>query len=133
MRGHARNLMTEQVTAVSPTAPLEDVARSLVAGGFSGVPVVDQDNQVVGFVSETDLMSALLRGATGDTRAWSIMSHHPVVIDEFATTDEVMGVMRESQIHHLPVVREGKLVGIITPHDILRFFVEVMPSPPAAS
>ena len=53
MRGHARNLMTEQVTAVSPTAPLEDVARILVAGGFSGVPVVDQDNHVVGFVSET--------------------------------------------------------------------------------
>jgi CBS domain-containing protein len=122
--------MTERVTAIPASELLENVARLLAAGGFGGLPVVDDDNRVIGFVSETDVVGALLRGATADTRARTIMSHHPIVIDEFATADEVMGVLRESHIHHLPVVREGRLVGIITPHDVIRFFVSHVLPPP---
>ncbi len=125
--------MTERVTAVEPDAPLEVIARMLVAGRFGGVPVVGSSGQVLGFVSETDLIAALLRGLGSETTASDIMSRPPIVVDEFATSDEVMGVLRGSQIHHLPVVRDGRLVGIITPHDVLRFFVDqVLPQPPEA-
>ena len=123
--------MTERVTSVAPDAPLDATAGILVGERLGGVPVVDGDGRVIGFVSETDLLAALLRGESPDTAAGEIMSRHPIVIDEFAPTDDVMGVLRESQIHHLPVVREGRLVGIITPHDVLRFFVDhVLPKPP---
>jgi CBS domain-containing protein len=133
VKGHARNIMTERVTAVAPDTPLEAIVRTLVAGRVSGLPVVDGQDRVVGFVSETDLTTALLRGAGTETTAREIMSGRPIVVDEFAPSDEVMSLMRESHIHHLPVVREGRLVGLITPVDVLRFFVEhVLPPVPEA-
>jgi CBS domain-containing protein len=131
MKGHARQIMTHHATAVALDTPLDAIARLLVDAKIGGVPVVDEHERVVGFVSETDLMATLLRAEEAGS-ARDVMSHPPIVVDEFATTDEVMTVLRTSQIHHLPVVRSGKLVGIITPLDVLRYFVEkVMPQPPA--
>ena len=133
MKGHARNFMTERVTSVSPETPLEEIARTLVAGRFGGVPVVDRQDQVLGFVSEGDLVAALLARTGPDATARDIMTSRPVVIDEFETSEEVMRVMRESHVAHVLVARQGKLVGIITPLDVLRFFVEhILPSPPEA-
>ena len=130
MKGHARNIMTERVTAVSADTPLEAVARTLVAGRFGGVPVVDRDDQVLGFLSEKDLMTALLQSSNADRPASDIMAREPTVIDEFETTENVMALMRERQVDHVLVAREGRLVGIITPLDVLRFFVEHVIPPP---
>ena len=122
--------MTHHADAVSLGTPLEEIARLLVDARISGVPVVDEHERVVGFVSETDLMATLLQGQVPGA-ARDVMSHPPIVVDEFATTDEVMNTLRTAQIHHLPVVRNGRLVGIITPLDVLRYFVEkVMPPEP---
>src|SRR3954471_12827341 len=129
MKGHARNLMVERVTAVSASTSLADLGRILLATRFGGAPVVGADARVIGFASETDLLSAFLRGADAETPVTDIMSHPPIVVDEFATTDEVMSILRESHIRHLPVVRDGRLVGIITPHDVLRFIVDRIPPP----
>jgi len=131
MKGHARNLMTHHATAVAMSTPLEEVARLLVNSQISGVPVLDDHERVVGFVSETDLMATLVRGSLPGSTAGDVMSHPPIVVDEFATTDEVMMILRTSQIHHLPVVRSGRLVGLITPLEVLKFFVEkLLPPPP---
>jgi CBS domain-containing protein len=132
MKGHARNVMTERVTAVTPDTPLEAIARTLVAGRFGGVPVVDRRDRVLGFVSEAELVTALLNQANPHATAREIMTA-PVVVDEFDTTDEVMRVMRESRSDHVLVLREKRLVGIIAPLDVLRFFVDhVLPQPPDA-
>lgn len=130
MKGHARNIMTEGVTSVSPDTQLDAISAVLVGESIGGVPVVDGD-EVVGFVSDIDLMNALLREDPSTTEAQAIMSKPAIVIDEFAPCEEVITLLRERRIHHLPVVRSGKLVGIIAPSDVLRFFVEhVLPPPP---
>ena len=132
MKGHARHLMTEHVTSVTADMPLGAIsARTMVAAHLTGVPVVDDDQRVIGFVSEADLLAALLRGDAETASAGDVMSQPPIVADEFMPTDEVMSLLRQRRIHHLPVVRLGRLVGIITPYDILAYFVEhVLPIPP---
>jgi len=131
MKGHARSIMTSRVASVGPDTPLADLARLLAAGGLSGAPVVDRDGHVIGFVSETDLVNALLEGREGHTPATSLMSTPVITVDEFDRTDDVMRLLREHDIHHLPVVREGRLVGIVTPADVIRFLVEqLLPVPP---
>jgi CBS domain-containing protein len=131
MTGHARSIMTVRVTSVAPGTPLAEIARLLVAGGFGGVPVVGRDGRLEGFVSETDLVNALLESRGPDTQAVDVMSTPVIAVDEFDTTEEVMRLLREHAIHHLPVVREGRLVGIITPSDVIRFLVErTLPVPP---
>ena len=132
MKGHARNLMSEKVFAVTGDTPLTEIGRLFVLETISGVPVIDGDERVIGFVSETDLLAALLRGAPEEIVAHDVMSHPPIVADEFMATDDVLGLLRQAHIHHLPVVRDGRLVGIITPHDILRYYVErTLPPEPA--
>ena len=129
LKGHARNLMTERVFPVALDTPLSEVGRLLVLESLTGVPVVDADERVVGFLSQTDLLAARLRGAPEAIVAREVMSHPPIVVDEFMSTDDVLGLLREASIHHLPVVRDGRLVGIITPHEILRYYVERMLPP----
>jgi len=132
VKGHARNIMTERVTSVDPDTSLEMIARTLVAGRFGGVPVVDKDDRVLGFVSEADLMVALLHDTVSDSPARDVMTS-PVLVDEFETTDDVLALMREANTDHLLVVRQNRLVGIITPLDVLRYLVEqVLPPPPEA-
>jgi len=132
MRGHARTIMTPRVTAVAPDTPLADIVRILAAGGFGGVPVTDPEDRVIGFVSEGDLMDALLRGSVERARAAEVMSSPVITVDEFDTAEDVMQVLRGHGIHHLPVVRDGKLVGIITPSDVIRWFAGRLPGPPEA-
>ena len=125
--------MTERVSTITPSTPLPEIASTLVTQGFGGVPVVDESDCVIGFVSEIDLMDALLREDSHETLARDIMSSPAITIDEFAPADEAMTVLRECGIHHLPVVREGRLVGIIAPVDVLRFYVDhLLPKPPEA-
>ncbi|MFT3771985.1 MAG: CBS domain-containing protein [Minicystis sp.] len=58
------------------------------------------------------------------------MSHPVLVADEFMPVEEVMSLLRDGHIHHLPVVRQERLVGIITTHDVLQYLVEhVLPLP----
>jgi CBS domain-containing protein len=125
--------MTAPVASVEAETSLGDIARQLTAGRFSGMPVVDADQRVIGFVSEIDLMTALLNGRDSSTPASELMSSPVVSVDEFETTDEVMRILRARSIHHLPVVRQERLVGIITPADVVRFLVErLLPVPPEA-
>lgn len=134
MKGHARNLMTSPVTAVRPDAPLYEIARLLASEHIGGVPVTDEHERVVGFVSESDLMDALLAGRSVDTPALALMAHPVHTVDEFDLTDEVMAVLRQHKIHHLPVVRGGRLVGIITPSDVIRYLArELVDAPPAGA
>ena len=119
--------------AITPDTELPVIAQTLVSQGFGGVPVVDQSDRVIGFVSEIDLMDALLREDPSETLARDIMSSPAITIDEFAPADEAMTMLRERGIHHLPVVRQGRLVGIIAPVDVLRFYVDhLLPKPPEA-
>lgn len=125
--------MTAPVASVGAETSLADIARQLTSGGFSGMPVVDADQRVIGFVSEIDLMTALLNGRESSTPASELMSAPVVSVDEFETTDEVMRILRARSIHHLPVVRQDRLVGIITPADVVRYLVErLLPVPPEA-
>ncbi|WP_437931735.1 CBS domain-containing protein [Sorangium sp. So ce291] len=131
MKGHARNLMTERVIALEQGTPVTDMLQLFANENLSGAPVIDEGHRVVGFVSETDLLGALLRKEYEGMTAADVMSTPPISVDEFMSTDEVMTLLRQNRIHHLPVVRNGRLVGIITPQDILRYLVErVLPIPP---
>jgi CBS domain-containing protein len=131
MKGHARNIMTAPVVSVGPEASLSEIARCMAGARIGGVPVVGDGGHVVGFISESDLLDALLAGRDPSIRARELMVHSVLTVDEFDRTEEVMGMLRQHRIHHLPVLRGGELVGMITPSDVIRFMVtQVLPEPP---
>ncbi len=121
MNAHVRNLMTSAVVSVGADMSLAEAARTLAGQTFSSLPVVDANDVPIGVVSETDLMRVLLTGTSANVG--DFMSKPVETIDEFATADEAIQRMRSRRIHHLPVVRGGKLVGMVTPGDVVRWFV----------
>lgn len=131
MHGHARQFMNARVVATFPHTTLEQAARELARLEVSGLPVVDQAGQVVGIVTESDLLSALLHAVSVNTPISTIMTESVVTVDEFASADSVIRLLREKHLHHLPVTRRGVVVGLITPQDLIHYFVShELPLPP---
>ena len=98
-----------------------DVAAKLLEAHESGMPVIDQSDRVVGFISEQDILQALRGpGRLEEIMVSEIMNPTVVVAEEGATLEDVSKVMEDLQIHRLPVVDGDKLIGTVTRHDLIR-------------
>ncbi|HVZ15429.1 MAG TPA: CBS domain-containing protein [Bauldia sp.] len=145
---NARELMSHNVATVAPDTPLREVARSLLANQMSAIPVVDASGNLVGMVSEGDLVGRkkteretrsewwLQRLAEGETLnteflehlqsplavASEVMSSPVVTVDESTDMDEIASLMATHNVKRIPVMHDGKIVGIIRRSDLLRVF-----------
>ena len=140
----ARDIMTKDVITVKPETTVEELARLLIKHKFSGVPVVDDENNLVGIVTEHDLISQNKRLhiptiirlfdayiMLGSERLESeikkmagitvgeICVKDVVSITEETTVEEIATIMSERNIHVLPVVRDGAIVGIVGKVDVV--------------
>lgn len=113
-----REIMTGDLETTTPETTIAELARQLLDGGYSGMPVVDTEGVLVGMVSEYDVISK--RGAT----VAEIMSRGVISVAEDAGTDQVAGIMGLHGIRRVPVLRDGRLIGIVSRTDLLRLFVE---------
>lgn len=109
-------IMSSQVITVPTTAPVDEVARILRERQITGLPVLDEQERVVGVISDIDIVTR--RGAV----ASEIMS--PEVISVTAETDveAVVAILANRRIRRVPVLAEGQLVGIVSRSDLVRLF-----------
>ena len=141
-----RDAMTRSVLTVPLIAPLREVAEVLIENGISGVPVVDVDGTVLGVVSEADLLIkeqgagairhrplARLLGESRESRAQLVkaeaitaaeaMTSPAVTITSRRPIHEAAAIMTARRVNRLPVVDDGRLVGIISRADLVRAYV----------
>jgi CBS domain-containing protein len=143
----ALDVMTTQVITVDPKTSVQALALLLAERRISGVPVVDSDSRLVGIVSEGDLLHRVETGTerlAGRRRSWwldtiasdrdlardYVKSHArivkdimtPDVISVTDTTDlaEIAMLLETKRIKRVPVLREGKLVGIVSRANLVR-------------
>ena len=112
-------IMTTEVVTTTPDRPVEEVARELRARGFGGLPVVDDAGILVGVVSEFDVISK--RGRT----VAEIMTRGAISVGDEAGADRVVALMGVHGIRRVPIVRDGRLVGIVSRSDLLRLYALV--------
>jgi len=146
----AKTIMTKDVIAVRPEEKVENVVSILVENKISGVPVVDEHRHVVGIITEKDLMikAGELKVPFYVTLFDSIiflenpmrfnntikkytaalvkeaMTSKVISVEEDTPVSEIVDIMQKRNINRVPVVRHGKLIGIITRNDILKSMVE---------
>ncbi|NOT53672.1 MAG: CBS domain-containing protein [Deltaproteobacteria bacterium] len=121
----ARDVMNKRVTAATPRAIGRDLAQQLLSGMYSGLPVVDANGAVIGVVTEFDLLTAMREGKDLQTvKAEEIMGQPAVCVEEDDPIEAVIAKMTNHHIIRVPVVRNGKLVGIIARADILSRMIE---------
>ncbi len=102
-----------------------DVIASRMIEGFGAVPVVDNQQHLIGIVSEHDLLASLNRGQKwGDLTAEDVMTRSPYSIRPETTIATLVHVLQASNLIRVPVVdAQDKLIGIVARRDILRAYL----------
>ena len=134
-----QEIMTSDVVTIGPEADIRDVARVLVDAGVSGLPVCGVQRELLGVVSEGDIVQkeagasprrwhfpGRTDGAENKARATKVrdaMTSPVVTISPHAPVAHAARTMTELGIKRLPVVKNGKLVGIVSRTDLVRAFV----------
>lgn len=129
-----RDVMSDHPLTVAADVPLKDVARTLVRTGLGALPVVDEDERVIGMVSEREVIRYLLHvqaftgpdarvaapPATGTRTVRDVMTRQVLCVAPEQPIAEVASLMSNKDVDRVPVVREGRLVGFLTRGDIVR-------------
>ena len=122
---YAEEIMTQPVVAVSKMTTARDVAIQMFLGGFSGMPVAEDDGTILGIVTEFDVIKAIRNGKKIETTVVEeIMTKEVISVDVGTPLPEVLDVLETAHIMRVPVTENGKLVGVIARPDILKAYVE---------
>jgi CBS domain-containing protein len=140
---HVADVMTKDVVTLRPYVPFKDAVACMLDADVSGVPVVDEHRAVVGIVTEADLMpkeaynpghkratglghlAGRAKGRTRKARALTTGDLMTTTVHNVSSTDDIRTAAREMIEHgvkRLPVVDDGRLVGIVSRRDVLRVF-----------
>ncbi|GAB4539522.1 MAG: CBS domain-containing protein [Thermodesulfovibrionia bacterium] len=140
----AKDIMTRDVITIRPDATVEELARLLIEHKISGVPVIDESDRLIGIVTENDLIRQNKRlhiptiirlfdayivlgsGRMEDeikrmvaTTVGEICTRDVITVNEDATIEEIATIMSERNVHLIPVLKDGRLVGIIGKADVV--------------
>jgi len=144
---HAMDVMTTNVITVDPDISVQALATLLSERGISGVPVVDKDSRLVGIVSEGDLLHRAETGTERRTQRrrsrWldnfssdqeaardyvkahgrsvrEIMTREVISVSDTTELADIATLLETRRIRRVPVVRDGKLVGIVSRANLVR-------------
>ena len=123
MHKQARHIMTRDPACCLPETTLNDVAKMMVQYDCGEIPVVDRDEQLIGVVTDRDIVSRVVASGKNPLTytAGSCMTQPAVSIAEGASVEEVVSTMEKHQIRRVPVVdQRGHCSGIIAQADIAR-------------
>ena len=113
--------MTPNPITITKDATVRQALEIIEGRNLRHLPVLDAQENLVGIVSEKDLLRA-----KGDALIQKVMTQEVVTITEYTVLEEAARIMADHKISGLPVMRDGKLVGIITETDLFQIFLELL-------
>ena len=113
-----KEVMSRNVITFREDTPIEEIAQTLSSKHITGAPVVTSDGHVVGIVSEVDVFTK--KGGV----ARDIMSPHVITVTEDTGIDEAARLLAGERIRRVPVIKGGKIVGLLSRSDVLDFFAK---------
>jgi CBS domain-containing protein len=146
-RLNARDIMTRDPLCVTEQTPLADCARLMREKSVSGLPVIDSEREVIGFVSDGDVLRAAASEGRPKTEHWmdllgapeaaagvlailasrraaDAMTARVICVRPDMPVAEVAAILDEWRIKRVPVISEGRIVGIIARSDLLRTMLD---------
>jgi CBS domain-containing protein len=122
-----KDFMDHNPHAIHQHTPVRTAVQSLVAAGIIGAPVIDDANHVVGFVSEQDCIKEMLNDAffcDESQPVAAVMNRKVLTVSPETSIFEVAELMAKSPPKNYPVVKHGRLVGIISRSRVLAALLE---------
>lgn len=122
----ARDVMSSPVISLRSQVPVSVAAALLVSHGIAAAPVVDDDKRVIGIATEDDLVRGriLPEGSTAEVppeqTVAAVMTEPPVTARPEDDLADVVSMMLDAGMRSVPIVDDGRLVGIVSRRDVLR-------------
>ena len=117
-------IMTSDVLTVDPSDTIGETAQKMVERGVSSAVVSDYGT-LIGIVTERDLTRAVAgRVHTSEARVREWMTSDPITLGPDASADEAAKIMLDNGFRHVPIVDEGRAVGIVSIRDVARWSTE---------
>jgi acetoin utilization protein AcuB len=121
-----KSLMIPNPISITEKATIKDAIEIMKGNSIRHLPVVSKDNTLRGFVTLADLKIGLIPSMVAGLSLSDLMIHDPITVDPNSDVEIAAQLIYKHKIGGLPVVRKGKLVGIITETDLLRAFIDMM-------
>ncbi|MBW8001887.1 MAG: CBS domain-containing protein [Planctomycetes bacterium] len=125
----AKDIMVSAVISVKPSTEAYEAIRLLVENNITGLPVVNDDMSLAGIVSEKDVLKLLYYNgeATGEvaTTVEKYMTKEVVSFDENENLIEICDSFIKNHFRRVPILSDGKLVGIISRRDIIKYILHL--------
>ena len=116
----AADIMTTNVITAKKDMVLTDVIALLLRWHISAMPVVDDEDRIVGIVSEIDLVNLTFDGNAADTIVEEVMVTDIVSFSPDAHLADLVQSFSKRHLRRVPIIDKGKVVGIVSRRDILR-------------
>lgn len=114
-----KDVMTAQIDRATENSPIQEVARFMKERDIGAVPICNDRQQPIGIVTDRDMViRGIVSGVHGNEPVHKIMSKNPVCATPQMDVHEAAEIMASRQIRRLPVVEEGRIVGMVSLGDL---------------
>ncbi len=120
-----RTVMTKNVITVTPETPAHSAVEILVENKVSGLPVVDAYHRLVGVITEKDVLQLLSDVESGQQPVAEFMTRKITSFEDEASLMDVCKCLMANSFRRVPILRDEKLVGVVSRRDIIRYIVEL--------
>jgi CBS domain-containing protein len=118
-----KNAMHSEVVSIRPEATVEEAIELLLNHSISGAPVIDDAGRLCGIISQFQLLEVMYDPQVKTSRVRDFMTRNVLTVEEDSLLGSAVNLFVVHRIRRLPVVRQGKVVGVISRSDLLRYFV----------
>ncbi len=115
----AKDIMTKNVLCVEKNTKVRDICKLLIKHRLSGLPVVDKEDNLVGFISQRDIIARVALQDFLKKKAKDLMVKKVLYVFEDTFCDQISRIFTEKPYHYLPVIKAKKVVGIISRKDVI--------------
>ena len=120
-----KKVMTKEVLSVHADTPIYRAMAMLTDHAISGLPVLDKEQRLVGILTEKDVLKILITSNIGvDEKVEDYMTRNVVSFDEETSATTICEFFMKNPIRRVPIVKDGKLTGIVSRRDIIRLILE---------
>ncbi len=117
-------IMSRDVVHVHPDTPIARVLELLIENDITGVPVVESNGDLVGIVTEKDMIGILFGQDTPSGTARDYMTEEVLSFDENDDIIAVCECLITNHLRRVPILADGRLVGIISRRDLIKYIIE---------
>lgn len=124
MKEPISTMMTQRVWSVDMDDTIAKVEELLTRNALSWAPVLEAGRLIVGVISAADLLQFHAQGRdAGSVLAWQLCTYKPICVDHTAPAEDVARAMVAQRIHHVVVMRNDEIAGVVSSLDFVRAFV----------